>query len=79
MSPRPARWRRAVVASQVVALGVLVTACNQESLVDNVSDDASPSTGAVNTQVGQSRFTTATRPSSGRVLTRPSARCSAAA
>ncbi len=45
MSPRPARWRRAVVASQVVALGVLVAACNQESLVDNVSDE--PTTGEV--------------------------------
>ena len=47
MSPRPARWRRALVASQVVALGVLVAACNQDSLVDNVSDDASPTTGEV--------------------------------
>ena len=45
MSPRPARWRRALVASQVVALGVLVAACNQESLVDNVSDE--PTTGEV--------------------------------
>ncbi len=47
MSPRPARWRRALVASQVVALGVLVAACNQDSLVDNVSDEASPTTGEV--------------------------------
>ncbi|QIK67886.1 M15 family metallopeptidase [Nocardioides sp. HDW12B] len=47
MSPRPARWRRALVASQVLALGLLVAACNQDSLVDNVSDEASPSTGEV--------------------------------
>ena len=55
MSPRPARWRRAVVASQVVALGVLVTACNQESLVDNVSDDASPSDAARWAEDGRGR------------------------